>query len=323
MTFKELLLSCEFEQVATYLRKIYDLDSITHFKEAFDILRHTEAVACEGKIHIYLDETEEEDKYIDVSGLHDVRNKEALGRELQVDANISSLAEIAAHCLWEITFFGFSDEEKEDLILKWHGIGHTVYSELAFNLEVKNNLGMIYSGKRKKESKKYIASTKIVVFPLEIIHEIEVHTMHCNRSKRKRNYRQNKRIEFLNRKEKEEWLIQKLTRNPAPHSFTRNDLSFISSTIHCSEYKFHSYSYDAMKRTAYLRELIEKYLSSDFSSYNRLLVLVTTSPKHPLRKEESLDFINDLFAKGKPVQWGYNYNEKLREEMIVLVVLFE
>lgn len=40
MTFKELLLSCQFEQVTTYLRKIYDLDSITHFKEAIAPLRH-------------------------------------------------------------------------------------------------------------------------------------------------------------------------------------------------------------------------------------------------------------------------------------------
>lgn len=72
-----------------------------------------------------------------------------LGMELQIDVEIP-LEEVAAHCLWEFTYYGFSDEELEEARMEWIGMGYTHYGKLVHDLEKKYYLGLIYNKRIKK-----------------------------------------------------------------------------------------------------------------------------------------------------------------------------
>lgn len=325
MTVKELLLGCDFDKVAAYISEIYNSQSkmIPHYKEVFDKLRHTEAIPSEGKIRIGMVEPnwEDETPYISVDGCHEASIKETLGKELQVNVEIS-LEQVAAHFLWEFTFFGFSAEDIEDRLGIGRGKIYTHFGQQAFDLELRHYEGLIYSkNKNKRDRLKFIMMCGSISYPIEIWDEIDLHKTRCNRSRRKRNYRQTKRIAELERKDKIERLIRRLVaHHPASQSFLRNDVDFLFSTSKIYEVGFHSYAYDITTRVDYLRELIEKYSSYDFHGYDQYLVLVTTSPTHPLRTEESPAFIANGFTPGKKVQWGYNYDESLGEEIKILIV---
>lgn len=323
MTLKELLLQCKFEDVANSIKKLYEeqVGMLPHYKEVFDRLRHMEAMPCEGSIHIHMIQSEWMDPYLCVDGLHEVSTEEELGRELQFEVELS-LEELAAHCLWEFTFYGFSDEDFADTVNKWEGMGHTHYGKRAYELEKNYYRGLIYINKKEKKSlKRRDEIFRGIAFSMGTWSEIDLHKSHCNRIRRKRNYRINKRITELKRKDKVEWLIQRLTANPSPNAFMRNDLNFLFFTSQIKEVEFHSYAYDANKRVSYLQELIEKHSSYNFYGYSQYLVLVTVSSAYPISSEESLSFIANLFPKEVNVQWGFNYKNNLIQEISILIVM--
>lgn len=324
MTVKELLLGCDFDKMADCIREIYNSQSVMmpRYKEVFDKLCHTEAMVSEGKIRIGMVEPDWEDEpsYISVDGCHEASIEETLGKVLQVDVDIS-LEETAARFLWEFTFLGFSDEEIKHRLGIGREKGYTHFGRQAFELALRHYEGLIYSKNENRRDRRKFIMEHGIGYTMETWDEIKLHQKRCNRSRRKRNYRQEKRIAELKRKDKIEWLIQRLIANPASPPFSRNNVDFLFSTSEISEVKFHSYAYDITTRVDYLRELMEKYSSYDFGGYEQYLILVTTSSTHPLRPEESLAFITNGFTRGKSVQWGYNYDENLGEEIKILIVM--
>ena len=120
MTLKELLTQVGFDELLPYLEKheLEHLDNLYAFREAYDILRNMEpANNFEGKIFVewHGGEWEDEEKWIGVSPMHDCTWEEDLAKEIVVadDVHISKI-EIAMHCLWEITYWGFSPDEREE-----------------------------------------------------------------------------------------------------------------------------------------------------------------------------------------------------------------
>ena len=70
-----------------------------------------------------------------------------------------------------------------------------------------------------------------------------------------------------------------------------------------------------------LRELTE-YASIDFGCYNKFVLLVKTSQKHPLLMEE-LRYIHDvikLFPNGVEIRWGMGYDNSLDEKVLLMLV---
>lgn len=326
MTLKELLLGCDFDNVATCIREIYDSQStmILHYKEVFDKLRHTEAIPSEGNIRIGMAESDWEDEppYISVDGCHGATVEETLGKELQVEVEISP-EETAARFLWEFTFLGFSDEDIEERLGIGREKGYTHFGRQAFELGLRHYEGLIYSKNENRRDRLKLIMKHGIAYTMETWDEIRLHKKRCNKIRRKRNYRQKKRIADLERKDKIEHLIRKLTANPASQPFLRNDVEFLFSTSKIWEVKFHTYAYDVNTRVDYLRELIEEYSTYDFQGYDQYLVLATTAPVHPLRPEEALDFIANGFTPGKDILWGYNYDESLGEEIKIRIIMCE
>ena len=120
MTLKELLTQVGFDELLPYLEKHEPehLDNLYDFREAYDILRNMKpANNFEGKIFVewHGGEWEDEEKWIGVSPMHDCTWEEDLAKEIVVADDVHlTLAELAMHCLWEITYWGFSPDEREE-----------------------------------------------------------------------------------------------------------------------------------------------------------------------------------------------------------------
>lgn len=321
MTFKNLLLQCEFENVAGSIGELYEGQAgmLSLYKEVFDRLRHMESIPSVGKISV---EWEENALYPRVYGCCEGSVEEILGKEVQAGIGVSQ-DELAAHCLREFTSYGFSDEDVDDLLVSWEGAGHTHYGKRAHDLELKYYRGLVYSKKafyRYKTYKFRGRTFKVTAFYSKVFDEIRFREKHCNRIRHKRNYRIAKRIAELQHKDETEWLVERLTAHPSPDAFSRNHLDFLFSASRISEIRFHSYAYDVKKRVSYLRELMEKYSFYSFHGYALYLVLITTSPEFPVLPGESLEFMAEHFPEEAEVRWGFDYNDNLGQEMKVLIV---
>jgi hypothetical protein len=132
MTLQELLNLCDFKAIAPIIEKHYPVQGqMTHFKEAFDTLRHLEPKLnpdCKDQeITLsraeYLDwekKGKEQDYYICASCWGDFWTSQ-LAKEIVVSEELTlTHDEIAAHCLWELTFFGnpYIKEEFDETLRK-------------------------------------------------------------------------------------------------------------------------------------------------------------------------------------------------------------
>lgn len=110
MTVKELIMEVGFNDLLPYLKEIIvgHLDNIYAFREAYDILRGMKPnPEFAGKVWI-----EQEEDWVSVQSLDGDSWENELAKELVLPKNATlSKEEIAAHCIYNITFYGFSPAE--------------------------------------------------------------------------------------------------------------------------------------------------------------------------------------------------------------------
>lgn len=111
MTVKELINEVEFDDLLPYLKEIIveHLDNIYAFREAYDILRGMEPNSkFVGKVRIV-----QKEDWISVQSLDADFWENELAKELVLPKNTTlSKEEIAAHCIYDITFYGFSPADR-------------------------------------------------------------------------------------------------------------------------------------------------------------------------------------------------------------------
>lgn len=120
MTVKELIMEVGFDDLLPYLKEIIvgHFDNIYAFREAYDILRDMQPnPKFAGKVWI-----EQEEDWVSVQSLDGDSWENELAKELVLpkDATLSK-EEIAAHCIYDITFYGFSPAEIIENFWKSHG----------------------------------------------------------------------------------------------------------------------------------------------------------------------------------------------------------
>ena len=110
MTVKELIMEVGFDDLLPYLKEIIvgHFDYIYAFREAYDILRDMQPnPEFVGKVWI-----EQEEDWVSVQSLDGDSWENELAKELVLPKNATlSKEEIAAHCIYDITFYGFSPAE--------------------------------------------------------------------------------------------------------------------------------------------------------------------------------------------------------------------
>jgi len=364
MTLKELLNSCDFKDIAPIIAK-QDSDAsgyLFKFKEAFDILRNIEPEADttnreEIRLVRYYDEFSQT-YYPMITRWGDLDNwQHELTSEIIVEDELKLTdAEIAAHCLWELTYYGFDQstpEKWKKTALSFLGRGEEIdmtnpYTAAAQKLEnklwdnyVPKKYGKIESNdiesRRKIESYSKLHPFRFQKIPKTSIRmrdegiDIEnfenlgedvkyfwsIQARGCrNGAKRKRDQRQRKRIEKLERMAKVENDIRCFTRNTK--SFTREELQYLFNTNLIYQERFHSYVYNPNQRIDYLIDLFPNYVSNDLSKYTHFLLMFRTASAYPLVQSE-LDILQNLFSQYLPasasIRYGYGNDENLNTEI--------
>lgn len=119
MTVKDLIMEVKFDGLLPYLKEIIvgHLDNIYAFREAYDILRNMQPNSeFIGKVWI-----EQEEDWVSVQSLDADFWENELAKELVLPKNATlSKEKIAAYCIYDITFYGFSPAERIENFWKSH-----------------------------------------------------------------------------------------------------------------------------------------------------------------------------------------------------------
>ena len=293
MTLKELLDKVDFDNLAPFIEKAEGkhLDSIYGYREAFDILRYmkpSENFKGEARVE-WSGEEYGDDQWIGVFHLDGDYWEDALAKEIVIGENIDlSIEEIAAKCLWEITFYGFTPEHEGFERMVRHKLRNK-YDVMLDRLEESEWRHQIPRKYRVRRNGQRLISGDWGMKDRP--------GKRMNRFKRMREHRQEKREKYLESMSRRENNILDLTAEES--SFTRADLDFVLSVKHGVRYDFRSvtgpYRQSASnsemptscsqafdKRLDYILESITKYQHLDLSQYDNAVVCVCHSSGYPV-----------------------------------------
>lgn len=298
MTLKELLTQVGFDELLPDLEKHEPehLDNLYAFREAYDILRNMEpANNFEGKIFVewHGGEWEDEEKWIGVSPMHDCTWEEDLAKEIVVADDIHLTdEEPAMHCLWEITYWGFSPDEREETWQRKFGpkVLNNKYEVALDKLE--ESIWRHQTPRRLrskgKDGRRYVTWTNARDF----------FNNRMNRSKRKREYRQDKREEYLRKMAARENLVRTLSAEGS--SFRRNDVEFLLNVQYGRQYDYRSVTQNSDSRLTYILESMTQYQLLDLKKYDSAVIFIRCPSHCPLDETEL-----ETFRKSVMQHLGY------------------
>jgi len=317
MKLKELFDKYTFDEILPYLKAMEPEreDSMYQFREALDLLKRMEPSKKDwGEVHItwYEDEYEAE-RYISVSHLEDDRWDVGLAKEVVVDKGVHLEEEdIAAHCLWSITFWGFEDEpDPEDGgPFDYPPKQRNKYDEALYKLQLSN---WKRTTPRRYRSKDYPLCTN-VDFCMKRMNSNK------NRSKRKRDYRVECREGYLRKHSQREEFVKKLVHSGA---FQREDVEYLHQVESGQYYPYVSRTWDESKRIDYILESINKYQDVDFSPYNDAIICLRASSEYPVTEAEKEKLLSGLpeSLKAMPIKIGLGTKDSMKQEVEMMLFL--
>lgn len=324
MTLKELVMKIDFEVLLPYLKKheAEHLDNIYAFREAYDILREMKpAKDFQGEIHVAWSggEIEDEEKWINVGSMHDASWEEDLAKEIVVagDVHLSS-EELAMHCLWEITYWGFSPEDMEDTFTNMVGRRKAENKyEMALD-KLHESIWKHQTPCRLRARDENGELRTIMEFPLK-----NGQNKRMNRSKRKREYRQDRRKDYLEKMASRENLVRMITIENS--SFKRSDVEFLLHITYGIRYEYLSVTHGSDNRLAYILESMTEYQQLDLSQYDSALVSVYVSSRYSLEETELEGFKKEVYAKlgYKDLLFGTIVQNADRKNVKVMLLLIK
>ena len=280
MILKELLTQVSFDELLPSLKKHEPdrLDDIYSFREAYDILQGMEPdkdFKGEARVEWSGGEYEGEQKWIGVHHLDDHAWKKELAKEIIVADDVHlSLAELAMHCLWEITYWGFSPAEISEGWQKRLGRKQPVNPyEVALD-KLEESIWRHQTPRRLRCKGPNGERCTRVEFPLKWGDNRK------NRSKRKREYRQDKREEYLRKMAARENLVRMLSAEGS--SFQRNDVEFLLGIKYGTRYDYRSVTQDIDSRLTYILKSMTQYQQLDLTRYDSAIVFIRYPSHNPL-----------------------------------------
>jgi len=314
MKLKELFDKYTFDEILPYLKAIEPErgDSMYQFREALDLLKHMEPSKEDcGAVRIEWSQDEyDEDKYISVHPLEGVRWDMGLAKEVVVAEDVHlDEKDVAAHCLWSITFWGFGDEpDPEDGgPFAYHRKQRNKYDEALYRIQLSH---WKHTTPRKYRWKGHPLCTDIDYRERE----------NKNRSKRKRDYRVECREKYLEMHSQRENFILKLTHCGA---FQREDVDYLHQVDEGQYFPYDSRTRDVSKRIDYILESINKYQDVDFSPYNDAIICLRASSEYPVTEAEKEKLLAGLpeSLKAMPIKIGLGTKESMKQEVEMMLFL--
>ena len=305
MTLKELLCKVDFDSLAPFIEKSEGrhLDSIYAYREAYDILRYmkpSENFKGEARVE-WSGEEYGDEQWIGVFHLDGDYWEDALAKEIVIGENVDlPIEEIAAKCLWEITFYGFTPEHEgfEDILGRKLRNKYDLMLDRLEESEWRHQIPRKYRVRR--NGQRLISGDWGMK---------DWFGKRMNRPKRMREHRQEKREKFLKSMSRRENNILDLTAEGS--SFTRADLDFVLSVKYGVRYDFRSvtgpyrqsasnsevptsYSQACDKRLDYILESITEYQHLDLSQYDNAVVCVCHSSGYPVSDSGLAGFFTNV-----------------------------
>ena len=220
--------------------------------------------------------------------------------------------DVAAHCLWSITFWGFEDEpDPEDGgPFDFSPKQRNKYDEALYRIQFSH---WKHTTPRRYRSK---------AFPLCTDVDFCMKRIRCskNRSKRKRDYRVECREKYLERHSQRENFIMMLTRCGA---FQREEVEYLHQVDEGQYYPYDSRTWDESKRIDYILESINKYQDVDFLPYNDAIICLRASSEYPVSEDEKNRLLAGLptSLKKLPIKIGIGIKETLKQEVEMMLFL--
>ena len=256
--------------------------------------------------------------------------EDALAKEIVIGENVDlPIEEIAAKCLWEITFYGFTPEHEgfEDILGRKLRNKYDIMLDRLEESEWRHQIPRKYRVRRNGQ-RLISGDWGMKDWPGK----------RMNRLKRMREHRQEKREKYLESMSRRENNILDLTAEGS--SFTRADLDFVLSVKHGVRYDFRSvtgpYRQSASnsemptscsqafdKRLDYILESITKYQHLDLSRYDNVVICVCYSSKYSVSDAGLAEFyasVRDHFGYGDMRIGTLVANSDEREVRVVLLL---
>lgn len=320
MTLKELIMQVSFDELLPALKTMtrgYE-NSLYAFREAYDRLRLMEPEPdFKGEIHVgWHGGMFGEDKWIGVSDLSGDYWSKNLSKEIIVEEGIQlTLNELAAHCLWEITFYGFSEDEITNTFDKMLGRNKAQNKyEIALD-KLEESIWKHQTPKHLRSRGAYGERLITLEFPLRW----RSHRM--NRAKRKRKYRQERRKRHLKTMSMRENLVQALS---APSSsFVRSDVDYLLEVEYGKQYDYTAVVNGTEGRLQYILDSMTKYQQLDLGQYDNALVCIKVSSRYPLSESEIAEFKASIraYSKYNDIRFGVVQTDKDKPKVVVTLLL--
>ena len=279
---------------------------------AFDELRMMALIINDDIIDVQMAES-----YIYVDGCQD-RWSNVLGKNITLDDGLKLADQVlAAHILWEITFFGFSEEEMKGNIGRDYGDeSHTpdnTYRRKIHKIEDKQWKNYSRGAKWEiSEGQKFIS--------YDIVMEVFKRREKRNRAKRMRDARQERQMARLRKLAVREEGIYKAV---ATGCMSREQVEYIMDIQYGDEHTYSSRTNSSEERAQYIIELIDKYSDIDFSKYDSITAIATTSPGYPFSKEEKT-LLQDYFSskqRFKRMQIVFDSDSSVNSHQMTLLMI--
>ena len=252
MTYKELLHQVSFDEIV--------------YKIHYDYLRHltpelgeeTTATVSNGE----LDESWPE-PHLDAHPLEGDLWEHSLAKELIIEPDVkASLAEIAMCCLWHTSFWGFTEEQRDERFENLDYYAEDMLDHDITRLRAMKVIRAIESAGGKVPSiKEYLKvrafHNKIRSKCMEFKSHRKVFAKAGIRKRSMRRYaRHIIRREYYNRIWVTSEVIRAILKSPMAQT---EDLKPLLLCDHMQSYEYKTMAFDSQKRVAWMKELIEKY----------------------------------------------------------------
>ena len=320
MTLKELIAQVSFDELLPALKTMTrgNENSLYAFREAYDRLRLMEPASdIEGEVHVgWHGGMVEEDKWIGVSGLSGDYWCKNLSKEIIVEEGIQLTSyELAAHCLWEITFYGFSEDEISNTFDRMLGRNKPQNRyEIALD-KLEESIWKHQTPKRLRSRGAYGERLITLEFPLRW------KDYRMNHTKRKRKYRQIRRKRYLKQMSMRENLVQSLSVSGS--SFVRSDVDYLLEVESGRQYDYTAVVSGTEGRLQYVLDSMTKYQQEDFSMYDNAIVCIKVSSRYPLSESEIAEFKASIraYSKYNDIRFGEVQTDKDKPKVVVTLLL--
>ena len=312
MKLYDLLSRVTFDDLIPTLNTlIIKENQLPYFKMAFDELRMMAPIVSDDIIDVQLDES-----YIYVDGCQD-RWSNVLGKNITLDDELKLADQVlTAHILWEITYFGFDEEEMKANIGRDYGDeSHTpdnIYRRKIQNIE--DRQWKNYSRGAKWE---ILEGQKFISY--DIVMEAFKRRNKRNRAKRMRDARQESQMARLRKLAVREEGICKAV---ATGCISREQVEYIMNVQYGEEHTYSSRTNTSEDRAQYIIELIDKYSDIDFLKYDSITAIATTSEYTFFEKEKSL--LQDYFSskqRFKRMQIVFGSDPSVNSHQLTLLMI--